>query len=131
MQWLIDMVIEAIGVPPCSIDRGDPADLDLLKADFFTDGAWHEHDLSAVVPEGAKAINVTVKYSANAVGREIKFRKHGNTNERNVLQGSNPVANLPYMMNGLIEVDADRKIESNVEAGLYTYINFTIRRWIL
>lgn len=131
MQWLIDLVTEAIGIPPVYIDRGDTAAWDFEKADFDIDGAWHELDLSAIVPEGAQAVYITSYWRATALNRVINFRRHGNSNNVVALRSSNNVADVIVRFNGLVACDEDRKIDFNIEAGLYNYIYVTISGWIL
>jgi len=47
----------------------------MLKTDLTIDGAWHDMNLSGIVPAGAKAILLEGDIEASSVGYNIKFRK--------------------------------------------------------
>ena len=131
MQWLIDLVIEAIGIPPVYIDRGDPAADDFVKADFIADGNWYEEDLSAIVPEGAKAVVLRVDLRSDAVGKWIQMRKPGNVNTKNVSMARTQIANL-YITNDMIcSISEDRKIEWRIQAALWINVEIVVKGWIL
>lgn len=131
MQWLIDMVIEAIGVPPTFIDRGDPITVDFDKADFTLDDAWHELDLSGIVPEGATGIAFTVTVFNTAVGKFVRFRRAGNIREKNITEIGTQVANLFYGNDGVVSVNTDRKIEYKMSGAGWIVINMTVKGWWL
>jgi len=131
MQWLIDLVIEAIGVPPCYIDRGDPATADFTKGDFVVDGNWYAKDLSSIVPEGAQAVALRLYAKSSAANRFIMFRENGNVNEQNMSYIRTQIASLSFGCDIVVPLDADRKIETRVQAALWEAIEVTVKGWWL
>jgi len=90
-------------------DRGDPASYD--KTDFTTDGAWHDWDLSAIVPAGAKAVLLFVQIKDDAVGSYLGFRENGNSNAYNVSTIRTQVANIFADGDLICACDSSRIIE--------------------
>lgn len=131
MQWLIDLVIEAIGIPPTFIHRGDPAVADFLIGDFTKDGFWYDLDLSAIVPAGATAVSVFIILQATVISRSIALRKKGQVNSVNQTIMFTQVANLLFSSDILVAVDPDRKIEYKIAAGVNQRCDFTVKGWWL
>ena len=131
MQWLIDLVIEAIGVPPCFIDRGDDNTWDYDIDDLTTDGAWHDLDLSGIVAEGATAVLLRVAYVNDAIGRAIFFRKDGNVNELNVAEVETHIAETQRIESRTVAVSDARVIEYKTPAAGNPEIDIYVRGWWL
>lgn len=138
MQWLINLVAErvinTIGVPPCYIDRGDPAIVDFIIGAFTTDGNWHELDLSAIVPENAKAISATVNLKAGNVLSEFGIRIHGNANDESRSRAIIQVADLLFAADFICGVNTDRKIDYKSTPdflSIWGIIDLTIKGWWL
>jgi len=131
MKWLIDLIIEQIGVPPCYIDRGDPADYDLVQGDMTLDNDHHDFDLSSIVPEGATAVHLRVLLKNTIVNKRIEFRKKGNVNTRNTAQCTTQVANVTLNNDVIVAVGESRIIEYWANAGGWVSISIVVRGWIL
>lgn len=131
MQWLIDLVIETIGVPPCYIDRGDPVNEDFTAAQLIDDGAWHELDLSGIVPAKAQAVHLILVFVNAAISKLVTLRKAGNVRVRNISVLYTYIAGVPTYHTTFVAVDADRKIEYNIDAGGWILKGMTVRGWIL
>jgi len=135
MQWLIDLIAEkviaTIGIPPTYIDRGDPAIFDFLKTDLTQDGAWHELDLSAIVPAGAVAVNVHLTIEHVDVHRAAFLRKHGNANNFGIVGQRTQVSNKTIEKDGCVAISSDRKIDYFFEAPAWLIITMTITGWWL
>lgn len=112
------------------VDRGDPADYDYTQANFTIDNAWHTKDLSGIVPTGAKAITVSLLYTATLVGERAVFRRHGNTNFTNVSDTYTQVTNVWIGNDIIVAVDSDRKIDYKFSANV-TALFFTVKGWWL
>lgn len=93
------------------VDRGDPAAVDFEIGDLTTDGAWHELDLSAIVPAGTKAVHIRIIIGDNLINQIIHLRKKGNTNITNTLAVNTQVANILIAKDGILTCSTDRKIE--------------------
>lgn len=131
MQWLIDLVIEAIGIPPCYVDRGDPAAIDFSGAQLIADGAYHELDLSAIVPKGASAVHLALKLIHSAAGVLIRVREAGNVNEINVSSLFIQVTWIARYHDPIIKIGTDRKIEYKLSNVAWIEKGLTVRGWLL
>lgn len=65
------------------VDRGDPVNPDWAVGNFTADGAWHNLDCSAIVPEGAKGIVFGVYIADDVTATYFQMRKDGNVNTAN------------------------------------------------
>lgn len=110
-------------------DRGDPAAWDWRLVNLTEDGAWHDLDLSAIVPAGAKAVLLRVRYSADAITHNAKFRKNGNANVYNmgILYAS--VANIFMMQDIVCACDSNRVIEYLLTSPNTTACDICIKGW--
>ncbi|MBA7611862.1 hypothetical protein ES703_19093 [subsurface metagenome] len=135
MQWLINLVAErviaTIGIPPVYIDRGDPAAVDYTDATLTRNAAWHELDLSAIVPAGAKAVSLNLKFRSNLVSLEGWFRKNGNANTAAIAGVETAVAGVNVYGDLTVALDSDRKINYLFGAGGLDVISLTIKGWWL
>lgn len=118
-----------IGKAPIFVDRGDPAAYDYAKEDLTIDGAWHDLDLSAIVPEKAKAVFIAGHLQGNAVDWKIAFRKNGNVNE--IVHGGMETlrAGVERHRSSTIALDGDRKIEYNADNQAWTTLDLVIKGW--
>ncbi len=131
MQWLIDLVIEAIGIPPVYIDRGDPAAADFTKITLTADGAYHELDLSGIVPAGASAVHLAMQLIHGAIGVSLRLREIGNVNETNSATLFVQVAFSAIYHDPFIKIGVDRKIEYKLSNVAWTTVDLTVRGWLL
>lgn len=129
MQWLIDMVIEAIGIPPTFIDRGDPDQPDYDVTELTKDATWHELDLSGIVPEGATAVTLSILIHAAAVQNQLYFRRAGNSEALNIAAITSTVVGLIQTNDFIVAVDENRKIEYNLTALNWNIIFITVKGW--
>lgn len=66
-------------------DRGDPVSVDFEQGDLTGDSTWRDLDLSGIVAEGAVAVLLRI-YLDGGTNPSVKFRKNGNTNDKNVAE---------------------------------------------
>ncbi|GAH84380.1 unnamed protein product, partial [marine sediment metagenome] len=92
------------------VDRGDPAAVDWVTGDFTRDGAWHDLDLSAIVPAGAKAVVFQGFFKSSVVEEIFQLRKKGNANAVNVSQLRSQVAAVLISGDLTCPCDTDRFI---------------------
>lgn len=136
MQWLIDIVkewIQAQGYLLTSyVDRGDPDAYDFTVVTFSQVPIWHDLDLSAIVPAGAKSVLFTLQMNADAVGKYFYLRKKGQVEGKNVSLTYTQVADIPTAADIICAVDEDRKVqylispENDYE---YSVMNLTVKGW--
>lgn len=113
------------------VDRGDPAALDFTKGDLLQDNAWHDLDLSAIVPAGAKAVLIALSIASAYVNKDVKFRKNGVAPTPAISNSRTQVANIYYYTDNVVAVDADRKIEYLTTVPPWIAINIVIKGWWL
>lgn len=133
MQWLIDIIkawIVAEGYIKTSfVDRGDPAAWDYTLNDFTRDAAWHDLDLSGIVPAGAKAIAVFMKIKSNVVGSNLRLRTNGNVNTSNLTELKTQVANVIISFDVVTIPDGNRVVEYYASLAVWTDISLIVKGW--
>lgn len=135
MQWLTDIIVERvineIGIPPVFIDRGDPAAPDFTEPNFTQDFAWHDLDLSGIVPDGAQGVLLGINVASLTVAKLIEFRKDGNSNTFNVSSIITQVASTAITADLSCPISSDRKLEYRVHTVLWHILNLTVKGWWL
>jgi hypothetical protein len=131
MQWLIDLIIEAIGIPPVYIDRGDPAALDFLIGDFPVTDNWTMLDLSGIAPAGAKAVSMQVVIRATSTGRVLQFRRHGNVNAMAKKSILTQVGGVYCHGDLTVGCDSDRKVDYFRNLVGINYCHMIVTGWWL
>lgn len=108
-------------------DRGDPSGWDLVVGSMSTDGAWHDWDLSAIVPAGTTAVLLAVQVGDDAIDKSVAFRKNGNTNTFNAAQVRTQVANQMITVDVIVACDTNRVIEYWTSSNTFSNINILVR----
>lgn len=117
------------GLVQMFVDRGDPASYDYAKTDLQIDGAWHDLDLSLLVPAGAKAVLLIGHVEGNAIDWKINFRKKGNSNEINHGDMETIRANVTRHRSLIVAVDENRVIQYNADNEAWTTLSLAVRGW--
>lgn len=113
----------------CFVDRGDAPAWDKNLAAFVTDGAWHDYDLSSIVPVGTKAITYKLLVQAPGIAGFVRFRNKDNNTLFNTTHTQPQVANVTNAVDGVIGVNSNRLIEYQITNMVWTTINFVIKGW--
>lgn len=113
------------------VDRGDPSNYDYSVIDFTIDGAYHELDLSLIVPKGALAVLVQIEFICSAPDLLFRFRKLGNSYEMNCLRGNSDKAMGVNTVTGIVFCDSDRIIEYKLGNGVWLAFYFTVCGWFI
>jgi len=116
------------GVEVGYVDRGDPASADFDQTDLTQDGAWHDLDLSSIVPVGVKVVSVNFQLSDTAAGSYMIFRKNGNSNSVTRTVIGTQVANVVTYSDGIVACDSGRVIEYLVSQAISS-ITITVKGW--
>ena len=111
------------------VDRGDPASYDFVKTDLTIDGAWHDLDLSAIVPAGAAAVHIMGHVEGANVNWNIIFRKKGNTNEINHGAFSTLRAGVERHRSSITAIDVNRVIQYKADNVAWTTLDLVVRGW--
>lgn len=131
MQWLIDLIIEAIGIPPTFIDRDHLNVADFNIADLTQGSVWTELDLSGIIPTNASAVLLHVRGTNTAIEEIIRFRPHWQTAHKYRCQLRTAVANVGGNANPVVAVDSERKIEYYMSGINWSLVWFTVHGWWL
>jgi hypothetical protein len=136
-RWAIGKLLQAIrkiynyfnGGGMQLVDRGDSAGYDFTLSNFTTDGNWHDLDLSAIVPDGVRAVILGVNFTTEPAGSFMMFRKKGNVNEFNV--GITRIENSNNENNSepLIFLDTSRKIQYKTSNLTFEEIKIIVKGW--
>jgi len=130
MQHLIDLiaarVIATIGVPPVYVDRGDIAASDWLVGDFTRDNAWHDLNLSGVIPSGLSLVHFRCFILSTVVNKAAMFRTKGNSNEINMHKFWVPVASMWHQMDFMIPPSVDNKVQYRISSTDITGMSLSI-----
>lgn len=111
------------------VNRGDPADYDYDKDDLTKDGAWHDLDLSHIVPVCAKAIFLIGHVEGGGIDWTIRFRRKGNVNEINHGGMETIRANVERHRSSIVACDPNRVIQYNADAEAWATLNLAVRGW--
>ena len=111
------------------VDRGDPAALDFVIGDFTKDAAWHDLNLSAIIPATAAAVLINIDYDNNAANQHITLRKKGNSNNFNHFKVHTRVAAQNDHALAIVSPDANRVIEYSVANAGWNTLGMTVRGW--
>jgi len=135
MQWLIDIVLEKVAevgyLTTSYVDRGGTDSPDFSLGDFIGDLSWNDLDLSAIVPEGAKAVAFSMAGMGSWASSAAKFRKKGNTYGFNVTSFVTPVADIEHSGDCMCGISADRKIQYNLLDVGWDDFYLTVKGWWL
>lgn len=118
-----------IGKRDAYVHRGDPNDWDFDTADFTIDDNWHELDLSAIVPENAKAVHLLVVINNSIAAKFINFRHTSQANVSNLVSCKVKVADISDWFDIVQALDSDRKIDYYVSTVGWTFIGIVVRGW--
>ncbi len=113
------------------IARGLRGDYDFVTAAFTADGAYHDLDLSSIIPANTKAILALVQIYDTDVGSWIRFKKKGAGYDMCLSEVSVYNADVDTFEDLIIIPDASQVIEYKVVATGLDYIGFLIKGWWL
>jgi len=142
MQWFIDTIFDLaknyidayLATHPALssvVNRGDNLAWDFTEVDFTKDNAWHDLDLSAIVPAGATWVLLKINLETTAAEKKFELRKKGNTSIYNTLAIWTPFANVRIGGVFLIPCDTNRVIEYYANPATWSTIFVNVNGWIL
>lgn len=111
------------------VDRGDPAAHDITQATMTTDGAYHDLDLSSIVPAASKAVLLRVSIADDAPSSVLLIRKNGNSNDHNSAACITQVAGVYQNFDCVVFVDANRVVEYKATSTTWTAITIVVAGW--
>lgn len=131
MQWLIDIILALIDETDIYINRGDFSDADFVTGDFTRDGAWHDLDLSAIVPANVTAVSIRTTISSTAIAKSFLIRTAGNVNTGNIFISTTQVANIFRPAMGTVYPSSSRHIEYLFTDATVNNVFMAINGWWL
>ncbi len=114
---------------PAFVDRGDPSAFDWGLAGMTFDGAWHDLNMSSVVPAGAVAVLIHVLLRCNTAGRYINFRKNGISNDYNSATAMSVSSSFETPTDIVVACDSNRYIEYYGPGSEVVLCGLTVRGW--
>lgn len=129
MQYLIDIIVEVLRTIIGFFFRGDIAAFDWTVVDFTADNAWHDLDLSGIVPAGTRCVMFRLDLRDNLVGRTFWLRRDGNVNVHNASGIVTQVANVYNRIQLVCPCSINRMVEYKVPVGGIDIINLVVVGW--
>lgn len=111
------------------VDRGDPAVWDWSRETLAQDSAWHDLDLSAIVPVDTKGVAFNVFLKNTFVNKEFYLRRKGNVNIIVTSSKRTQVANVVIRADLTCACDENRKIQYWITANGWTSIYLVVKGW--
>jgi len=135
MQWLIDLIqawVQSQGyLTESFIDRGDPRFADWGEGDFTHDNAWHDLDLSGIVPVGAKCVLIRVWASSFWITSYFDLRMKGNSWNQNSSVAQMQVSGQTYCKDMTCALNGQQVIQYRSNSPGWNFLNTTVRGWWL
>jgi len=114
------------------VNRGDPADVDFVMPFWTIDNAYHDLDLSSIIPKGTKAVLARLLIRSTYDTDWVVIRTKGQTNDFNRTRLRMQVANVFNEADIWLMPNADRLCEYKISSyGTWNEIGLTIRGWIV
>ena len=131
MQWLIDVILKLIPPSSALVIRPQYTTEDFTLPDFNNNNAWHDLDLSGIVPDKAYAVIVNLRLLAVSAAESTRWRRKGSTTEFGAVKaGTAPLADFRWHQL-IIACDSNRVIQYRNIAGGWTTMDFNVYGWFL
>lgn len=117
------------GIFQMYVDRGDPAAYDFAKEALVIDGAWHDLDLSTIVPKTARAVLLKTRLKSANPGDRVRYRRDGNTNEINTCSCEALRANITQRRMSVVAITSAQVIEYNADDIAWAELDISVRGW--
>lgn len=105
-------------------------DADLKETNLIIDTAWHEFDLSSIIPNKTKAVFLSGYIIDNAVNTNIKIASTSQTVGIQTIYSNTQVIGIAMPISGIVKVDSEKKIDYNVETGMDIVYIVVLGWWI-
>jgi len=104
---------------------------DFSRTALTTAPGWSTVNLSAIIPDGVRAVHIQVSYRSSSVAAFFLFRKFGNTGSFNGVGASVQSVNQPLQAYVSSAVSEDRKIDifSSITQGNWINLDWVIVGW--
>ena len=109
--------------------RGDIAAVDFSLSSLTTDGAYHNLDLSLIIPNGTVAVLLRVALVDDAAGSYILFRKKGDANVHRVMVVRSQVANIWTDADGIMPIGESKKLQYQTSNLTFSDMLIVVKGW--
>ena len=109
--------------------RGDIAAVDFSLSSLTTDGAYHNLDLSLIIPNGTVAVLLRVALVDDAAGSYILFRKKGDANAHRAMVVRSQVANVWTDADGIMPIGESKKLEYKASNLTFSDMLIVVKGW--
>lgn len=113
------------------VNRGLATSADFMYGDLTVDAAWHDLDLSGIVPAGATFVEIQVVAICQVAFNRIEFREKDLTTEYATYECYVQVSMIPIAKRFWIPIDANGMIEYYVTVATWPAIAINVKAWIL
>lgn len=114
---------------PCFFSRGNPDNWDFETSDFVTDGAWHNLDLSSIVPVGASAVLISGSVLDFTAGLVFLLREPGLADSAGAGRIVTQVSNIDNWFSFVVPLDTNRFISYYATNTTWTRIRMSVAGW--
>lgn len=122
--------VHGISISNRYVSRGDPSADDFTQATLTMDNAFHDLDLSSIVPAGAVMVKVRIYLSDDHANATFSLRKNGNSNNKANSVLTNQVVGVAISDVFEVECDANRVIEYRASEALSTLQIVVLGWWL-
>lgn len=129
MQWAVDYLLKNFTQAVGYYDRGDPGIWDWQLVDLIADNAWHDLDLSAIVPAGATIVRFQTIFRSTSTNSRFMIREKGNVNSFNVSSIGIQLGNETLEEQLFCAPDADRVIQYRFVSPVPSFFRMTVCGW--
>ena len=98
-------------------------------ASLTTDGAYHDLDLSLIIPNGTVAVLLRVALIDDAAGSYILFRKEGDANVDRVMVVRSQVANVWNEGDGIMPIGESKKLQYATSNLTFSDMLIVVKGW--
>ena len=113
------------------VDRGNFANPDYLYTDLTIDAAWHDLDLSGIIPAGAKAVLVRIEMTKSSGTGYALFKTKGNANDGNASVPYQSVSGATVQWDCWFIPDGDGVVSYLIGTATYSILSLFIRGWLI
>jgi len=113
------------------VDRGDPENYDFVYTDLIRDGAFHDLDLSGIIPKGRPLLIVRLSLRTGTGIGSVWFKPKGMTYDKNSSTVYTQLQDVIYSLDISVYPNADGFIEYYVSGDVFNIINIIVRGWFV
>lgn len=111
------------------VGREDISAYDFTETTLTQDEAYHDLDLSAIVPVGTACVLVQFRIEHDDIAKFMKLKKKGYLTDYNAFVFSTIVAGVEHRGDCIVNCSKDRKLEYWLSTPAWSTIRLIINGW--